>query len=121
MDTRNDVKDFMIACDQLVNDKPVIGESTYDQSKLYMKLIKEEFDELTLAFGENDLVEVADACADLIWVIQGLAHTLGIPQQEVWDEVNRSNVAKYPGGKVLRRADGKIMKPEGWEPPNIKS
>ena len=68
-------------------------------------------------------MEIADACADLKWVIEGLEHTLNIPQQEVWDEVARSNLKKIDPitGKVLKREDGKVMKPEGWTPPDIKS
>jgi predicted HAD superfamily Cof-like phosphohydrolase len=58
----------------------------------------------------------------LKWVIEGLEHTLQIPQQEVWDEVARSNLAKISdNGKVLKRNDGKVLKPEGWTPPDIKS
>ena len=115
MDSRNDVKTFMEACDQNAND---FGA----QANLYMALVMEEYKELILAFGNRDMVEIADACADLKWVIEGLEHTLKIPQQEVWDEVSRSNLAKISEtGKVLKREDGKVLKPEGWTPPDIKS
>lgn len=114
MDSRNDVKTFMDACDQ--------KETDYGpQANLYIDLIIEEFKELMHAFGNRDNVEIADACADLKWVIEGLEHTLKIPQQEVWDEVARSNLSKIsPTGKVIKREDGKVLKPEGWTPPNIK-
>jgi predicted HAD superfamily Cof-like phosphohydrolase len=115
MDSRNDVKTFMEACDQNAND---FGA----QANLYMALVMEEYKELILAFGNRDMVEIADACADLKWVIEGLEHTLQIPQQEVWNEVARSNLAKISEtGKVLKREDGKVLKPEGWTPPDIKS
>lgn len=115
MDSRNDVKTFMEACDQNGND---FGP----QANLYMNLVMEEYKELILAFGNRDMVEIADACADLKWVIEGLEHTLQIPQQAVWDEVARSNLAKISdNGKVLKRQDGKVLKPEGWTPPDIKS
>ena len=105
----------MEACDQNAND---FGA----QANLYMNLVMEEYKELILAFGNRDMVEIADACADLKWVIEGLEHTLQIPQQEVWDEVARSNLAKISdNGKVLKRNDGKVLKPEGWTPPDIKS
>ena len=92
------------------------------QANLYMNLIIEEYKELMVAFGNRDMVEIADACADLKWVIEGLEHTLKIPQQEVWDEVARSNLAKISDdGKVHKREDGKVLKPEGWTPPDIKS
>lgn len=115
MNSHDDVKVFMEACDQL--------ETGFGpQSKLYLKLIAEEYTELLDAFSKQDIVEIADACADLKWVIEGLEHTLNIPQQAVWDEVARSNLQKIGNdGKVLKREDGKVQKPEGWTPPDIAS
>ena len=113
MDSRNDVEKFMVACGQT--------ENSTEQKDLYMKLIREEFNELKAAYAQNNIVEIADACADLKWVIEGLELTMQFPQQAVWDEVARSNHAKIsPSGKVEKRQDGKVMKPEGWTPPNIK-
>ena len=115
MDSKNDVRTFMTACDQNAND---FGA----QANLYMALIMEEYKELVYAFGNRDIVEIADACADLKWVIEGLEHTLNLPQQEIWNEVARSNLAKISeNGKVLKREDGKVLKPEGWTPPDIKT
>lgn len=115
MNSREDVKTFMDACDQKSTDYG-------PQANLYMRLIMEEYKELVFAFGNRDMVEIADACADLKWVIEGLEHTLNLPQQEIWDEVARSNLAKIsPNGKVLKREDGKVLKPDGWTPPDIKS
>lgn len=115
MDSKNDVRIFMDACDQKSTD---FGP----QAELYMDLIVEEFKELVVAYGNRNLVEIADACADLKWVIEGLEHTLKIPQQEVWNEIARSNLAKIsPNGKVIKREDGKVLKPEGWTPPDIKT
>ena len=115
MNSHDDVKVFMEACGQT--------ETGFGpQSELYMELITEEFQELVEAFLAKDMVEIADACADLKWVIEGLEHTLNIPQQNVWDEVARSNLQKIgTDGKVHKREDGKVMKPEGWTPPDIKS
>ena len=115
MNSYDDVLVFMEACDQT---ETGFGK----QSELYMELITEEFKELVEAFLAKDMVEIADACADLKWVIEGLEHTLNIPQQDVWDEVARSNLQKIGAdGKVHKREDGKVMKPEGWTPPDIKS
>jgi predicted HAD superfamily Cof-like phosphohydrolase len=109
----NDVEIFMEACDQ--NSKGFC-----DQSDLYLKLIREEFEELMLAYKNRDIVEIADACADLKWVIEGLEITLELPQQQLWNEVSRSNLSKISSnGKVMKREDGKVLKPEGWSPPNI--
>ena len=87
--------------------------------ELCWKLIKEEYTELELAKDANDLVEVADAIADLIWVAICMAQCYGIPLHRVWAEVNKTNMAKFPDGKVIRREDGKILKPDGWKPPDI--
>lgn len=113
MFSRNDVRKFMTASGQ--------NEVGYgDQADLYLRLITEEYLELVYAFEHRDIVEIADACADLKWVIEGLEHTLDLPQQPIWDEVARSNLDKISeNGTVLRREDGKILKPEGWTPPNI--
>lgn len=116
MNSRNDVRVFLDACDQRER-----GLSS-NQAHLYVKLITEEFSELLKAYEERDIVEIADACADLKWVIEGLEITLDLPQQEVWDEVSRSNLSKIgPTGKVQKRADGKVMKPDTYSPPDIKS
>ena len=113
MNSHDDVKVFMEACDQV---ETGFGK----QCELYRKLISEEYLELLEGLDNKDLVEIADACADLKWVIEGLEHTLNIPQQEVWDEVSRSNLQKImPDGKVKKREDGKVMKPEGWTPPDL--
>ena len=120
MNTRDDVEKFMIAADQKVSKKVALG---FDgQSALYFDLIKEEFYELTSAYRTFDVVECADACADLIWVIEGFCHSLGIPLQQVWDEVARSNHSKISdSGKVVKRSDGKVLKPDTYSPPDIKS
>lgn len=115
MNSRKDVVTFMDACDQKERN---FGK----QSELYLDLIVEEFKELMTAYRDRDMVEIADACADLKWVIEGLEITLNIPQQKVWNEVSRSNLGKISAnGKVLKREDGKVLKPEGWTPPDIKS
>lgn len=84
--------------------------------QLRMNLILEEVIETLTAIKNNDLVGVADGIADSIVVLLGTAITYGIDIRPVWDEVHRTNMAKA-GGK--RRADGKLLKPEGWKPPDI--
>ena len=113
MNSFHDVSVFMAACDQ-------IETGFSGQSDLYLKLIEEEFGELIHAYINKDIDEIADACADLKWVIEGLEHSLKIPQQAVWNEVATSNLNKISStGKVLKREDGKVIKPEGWKPPDI--
>lgn len=84
---------------------------------LRLSLIAEEVTELTEAVINNDLVETADALADLLYVTYGYAITLGIDIDAVFAAVHASNMAKAPGGVVTRREDGKVLKPDGWEPP----
>jgi predicted HAD superfamily Cof-like phosphohydrolase len=116
MDTRNDVAAFMQAADQNVYEDL---QAFNQQTLLYFDLVREEFYELSYAVKNMDVVETADACADLIWVIEGLCHSLGIPLQKVWDEVNRSNMSKTVDGKLIKREDGKVLKPDTYSPPDI--
>jgi len=120
-DYQSDVEEFMDACGQ-----PVLYSSERDvenfteQAELYKNLIVEEFHETIAAFADKDIVEVADGLADMVWVIMGLASTLDIPFNKVWDEVRASNMSKVIDGKILRREDGKIMKPDTYFKPNIR-
>lgn len=86
-------------------------------AELRASLILEEVNELDNAVCTYDLVETADALADLLYVTYGYAITLGIDIDAVFAAVHTSNMAKAPGGVVIRREDGKVLKPEGWEPP----
>lgn len=73
-------------------------------------------DELFSTRRETDLVETADGCCDAHVVISGTAIEFGIPEDKVYKEIHKSNMAKV-GGPI--REDGKRLKPEGWEPPNV--
>jgi predicted HAD superfamily Cof-like phosphohydrolase len=84
--------------------------------RMRLALIEEELDELKMALAKGDLVEAADALADLAYVVAGAAVTWGIPLDDVHDEVHRSNLTKV-GGE--RRADGKLLKPPGYKRPEI--
>lgn len=117
MNWYNDVKEFHKAFGQRIGIKPEFPSK--EERLLRKKLIDEEFDELMEAEENNDFVEVADALADIIYIALGTAVSYGIPLDKVFDEVHRSNMAKLVDGKVHRRADGKIQKPEGWTAPNI--
>lgn len=83
-------------------------------------LIDEEVEELREANLNRDIVEVADALADIIYVACGTALVYGIDLEAVFEEVHRSNMAKLgPDGQPIYRGDGKVLKPEGWTPPAI--
>ena len=121
MNTRLDVATFMRAGDQNVETKNAgFYPGRLSQADLYMDLVTEEFNELSEAVIKKDIIETADACADLIWVVEGLMYSLGIDPQTVWDEVAKSNHSKTVEGKLIKRQDGKVLKPETFQPPNIK-
>jgi predicted HAD superfamily Cof-like phosphohydrolase len=108
---------FMRACGQTTN------VDNYDQAELYDKLREEETTEfLEARFVENE-VEEFDAVLDMIVVLIGYGLSRGWPMNEGWAEVMRSNMAKIDPstGAVRRREDGKILKPEGWTPPDLAS
>jgi predicted HAD superfamily Cof-like phosphohydrolase len=111
----HDQAHFMRACGQTTT-KP-----NATQSVMYLALIKEEGEELVVALQECDVVEELDAIIDLLVVIIGYGLSRGFPMVEAWDEVLRSNMAKIDSrtGTVLRRADGKILKPAGWTAPDL--
>lgn len=69
----------------------------------------------------ESLVLLADGAIDTIYVTFGLLNALGMPIEQLFNEVQTTNMAKGVNGKVLRRSDGKIMKPEGWRPPNLRA
>ncbi len=120
MSVFDDVRKFMeIGHPDKITDVPRIPPDDIDE--LCQSLIKEEHKELKKAWANEDLVEIADAICDLIWVLICKALCYGIPIDKVWDEVAKTNMAKFPNGVVLRRpGDGKIMKPPDWVPPDIK-
>jgi predicted HAD superfamily Cof-like phosphohydrolase len=94
-----------------------------DQFNLYFKLIKEEYKELRDAIDAGDQVEVLDAIVDILVVTIGAGHSMGADVEGAWNEVMRTNFAKIDSetGKVRRRKDGKVLKPEGWKPPELSS
>ena len=104
-----DVLTFLNACDQ---------EPSMDNINLYFKLIQEEYEEFLHA---QDTVEELDACMDMIWVILGYCYMRGFKVDAAWLEVARSNLAKIniKTGKVIKREDGKVMKPHNWTPPDL--
>jgi predicted HAD superfamily Cof-like phosphohydrolase len=111
----SDVQVFMQAAGQ----STIVNNPT--QAKLYHKLIVEEFNEFTDARLNNDEVEEIDACFDMIWVIVGYMLSKGWDCDKIWDEGALSNLRKIDKDtkQVLRRDDGKILKPEGWQPPDF--
>ena len=112
-----DQEKFMTACGQTV------GEINQTQYKLYCDLIDEEYnDEFKHALATNDRVEQLDALIDILVVTIGAIHSMGADAEGAWKEVMRTNFAKIDKetGKVRKREDGKVLKPTGWVPPELK-
>jgi predicted HAD superfamily Cof-like phosphohydrolase len=115
-----DVSVFLSAVGQ---ERPATPQKTVsDQAQLYKQLIEEEVTEFWEAEAMGDDVEEIDACFDMIWVIVGYMKSRGWDCEGIWDEGAKSNLSKIDPvtGLVRKRADGKIMKPEGWQPPDFK-
>ena len=104
---------FHKACDQ----EP--SESNYN---MYLTLIDEEHEELHEAVEANDRVEQLDALVDILVVTVGAIRAGGFDGEGAWKEVMDTNFAKIDPttGKVRKREDGKVLKPEGWTPPNLE-
>jgi predicted HAD superfamily Cof-like phosphohydrolase len=113
------VKNFMQKFGQEVKSSPEFpAEKTVD---LRVELIKEELRELQEAIAANDIVEVADALTDLLYVVYGAGAAFGINLDACFEEVHDSNMSKLmPDGTVLRREDGKIMKGPNYFQPDLK-
>jgi predicted HAD superfamily Cof-like phosphohydrolase len=95
-----------------------MSKENYD---MYLGLIKEEFEELQEAVEANDRVEQLDALIDILVVTIGAVRAGGFDGEGAWEEVMKTNFAKIDPetGKVRKREDGKVLKPEGWRPPEL--
>ena len=114
------VEDFMEAMGQEVNAVPSFPEE--EIQRLRLDLIEEELDELHYAIDNKDMVEIADALGDLLYVVYGAGHAFGIDLDECFKEIHASNMSKLgPDGKPIKREDGKVLKPDTFFPPDLKS
>ena len=114
------VEDFMEAMGQEVNVVPTFPEE--EIQRLRLDLIEEELDELHYAIDNKDMVEIADALGDLLYVVYGAGHAFGIDLDECFKEIHASNMSKLgPDGKPIKREDGKVLKPDTFFPPDLKS
>ena len=110
---------FMKTFGQEVKNKPSF--STDKINKLRLDLIKEELSELTDAMNNKDLLEVADALTDILYVTYGAGQAFGINLDKCFDEVQRSNMSKLgDDGKPIYNDSGKVMKGPKYFKPNLK-
>ena len=108
-----DIETFGTACDQ---------HPSPEMYEMYLRLITEEYTELQEAVEANDKVEQLDALIDILVVTMGAIRAAGWDSEGAWREVMRTNFAKIDPdtGKVRKREDGKVLKPEGWQPPQLE-
>ena len=107
-----DIETFGTACDQ---------EPSKENYNMYLSLIDEEYQELQDALGADDKVEQLDALVDILVVTMGAIRAAGWDGEAAWKEVMDTNFAKIDPdtGKVRKREDGKVLKPEGWKAPEL--
>ena len=118
MSNFNKVGIFMKTFGQKVKTKPSF--STDKINKLRIDLIKEELDELKEAMDNNDLLEVADALTDILYVTYGAGHSFGINLDKCFDEVQNSNMSKLSeNGEPIYNESGKVMKGPNYFKPDL--
>ena len=114
----NKVGTFMKTFGQEVKTKPSFSSDKIN--KLRIDLIKEELDELQEAMKNNDLLEVADALTDILYVTYGAGHAFGIDLDKCFEEVQNSNMSKLgENGKPIYNDSGKVMKGPNYFKPDL--
>jgi predicted HAD superfamily Cof-like phosphohydrolase len=112
------VKNFMQTFGQEVKNKPSFSSDKINS--LRFDLIKEELDELKAALDNKDLLEVADALTDILYVTYGAGHAFGINLDNCFDEVQKSNMSKLgENDKPIYNDAGKVMKGPKYFKPNL--
>ena len=118
MSNFNKVGTFMKTFGQEVKSKPSFSSDKIN--KLRIDLIKEELDELKEAMDNNDLLEVADALTDILYVTYGAGHAFGINLDKCFDEVQNSNMSKLSeNGEPIYNESGKVMKGPNYFKPDL--
>ncbi len=114
------VREFMNAFGQEVKTSP--ENPDINTQALRYDLIKEELQELWDAQGQRDLIGIADALTDLLYVVYGAGHAYGIDLDKCFEEVQRSNMSKLGAdGKPIYREDGKVLKGPNFFQPNLEA
>ena len=113
------VKTFMTTYGQEVKESASFPDENI--IKLRLKLIKEELEEFEQALNDKNLLEVADALTDILYVTYGAGHSFGINLDACFEEVQRSNMSKLgEDGKPIYNEYGKVMKGPNFSKPNLK-
>ena len=121
MSNFDDVKNFMIKYGQEVKTNPSFPNKRVIQ--LRYDLIKEELDELSVAIKDKDIVEVADALGDMLYILCGtiIEHGMQYKIDEIFSEIQNSNMSKLGAdGNPIYREDGKVLKGPNYKPPTLE-
>ncbi len=110
------VKDWHRKFGVLINEKPKMIDR--ETRHLRLSLIREEFQEFEEACSAGDIVKVADALGDLLYVVYGSAVSFGIDLEPVFEEIHRSNMSKGDP-EVIKAANGKVLRNKNYSPPNL--
>jgi predicted HAD superfamily Cof-like phosphohydrolase len=117
MSKTDDVKEFHEAF------KIPIGTTTIeelDRVDMRYRLVEEEFEELEQAMDDSDPVAILDALVDIVYVSIGFAVEMGYDFDTAWERIHASNLDKLgPDGEPIYREDGKVLKPNHWETPEL--
>ena len=118
MSNFNKVKIFMETFGQEIKNKPSF--SSEKTNELRYELIREELDEFKEALKNKDILEVADALTDILYVTYGAGHAFGIDLDKCFEEVQQSNMSKLDEkGKPIYNESGKVMKGPGYFKPDL--
>ena len=113
------VGDFMEAFGQSVEMEPTWPD--FNTRELRLELIQEELEELSDAVADRDMIQIADALTDLLYVVYGAGHSFGIDLDECFEEVHRSNMSKLgENGRPIHREDGNVLKGPGYFEPDLE-
>lgn len=121
MKTLELVREFQLAFGRPIHDRPELHNQ--ESNELRVRLLREEVTELEEALKCGTEVDVLDALTDIQYILDGSYLALGfhLYKEAAFREVHKSNMNKLgPDGQPVIRADGKILKPEGWQPPNLQ-
>lgn len=114
------VQNFMSAFGQEIKEVPEIPD--WNTCALRLDLITEEVKELEVALANENLIDIADALTDILYVVYGAGHSFGIDLDSCFEEVHRSNMSKLgPDGEPIYREDGKVLKGPNYFDPDLES
>lgn len=120
MDQYTKVKEFQTIFKSHVSENPILPN--IEERDLRKRLLEEEYNEYLEGENNNDIVEIADALGDMLYIIYGTAVSYGLPINEIFNEIHASNMSKLDeNGNPIFREDGKILKGKNYFKPDLKS